>query len=63
VTVIGAGQLQAAVTFTSHQQSAASPTHSSCTAWTISLYLLREGHTYVIESPPASYRATAAACS
>jgi hypothetical protein len=58
-----AGQLQAAVSFVSHQQPADSATRSTCTAWTISLYLVKRGTEYVLESPPAGYRATATACS
>jgi hypothetical protein len=63
ISVPGAGQLDAAVTFTSHQQSTASATNSSCTDWSISLFLIRHGHSYVIESPPAGYHSTSTPCS
>ena len=62
ITVPAAGQLDAAVSFTSHQEPTASATNTSCTVWSISLYLTRQGHTYVIESPPAGYQATSSAC-
>ncbi len=63
ISVPGAGQIVAAVTFTSHQQATASATNSSCTDWSISLYLIRQGHSYVIESPPAGYQSTSSPCS
>jgi hypothetical protein len=63
ISVVGPGRLTALVTFTSHQQAADSATHSSCTAWRIELYLLRQGHRYVLESPPGRYRAFASSCS
>ncbi len=63
ISVPGAGQIVAAVTFTSHQQATASATNSSCTDWSISLYLIRQGHSYVIESPPADYQSTSSPCS
>jgi hypothetical protein len=62
IDVIAAGQLNALVTFTSHQQAASSPTHSSCTAWSISLYLIRQGHRYLLEAPPSGYQASYHAC-
>ena len=57
------GTTVASVTFTSHQQPTASPKHTSCNLWTISLYLKRQGRDYVIVSPPASYEASVQACS
>ncbi|HXW47154.1 MAG TPA: hypothetical protein VEL03_20340 [Streptosporangiaceae bacterium] len=62
VSSAAGGELDAVVTFTSHQNPAASPTHSSCTAWTISLYLVRQGSGYVLVSPPAGYQATFSSC-
>ncbi len=62
ISSTGTGQLQAAVTFTSHQQPAASPTHSSCTDWTISLYLTAQDHHYKLATPPGSYAAADRAC-
>jgi len=56
------GELDAVVTFTSHQRPARSPTRSSCTTWTISLYLIRQGRAYVLVSPPAGYQATFVNC-
>lgn len=63
ITAAGTGEFVAAVTFTSHQQPAASPDHTACNVWTISLYLVREGSRYVIVAPPASYQATVSTCS
>ena len=40
--------LTATVTFTSHQDPAASPNHASCTNWRIMLYLRRAGGVYLI---------------
>jgi hypothetical protein len=61
--VTGPGQVFAVVSFTSHQDAASSPTRSACTAWRIALYLVKHGHHYVMQSPPHSYRASAARCS
>jgi hypothetical protein len=55
-------ELDAVVTFTSHQRPARSPTHSSCTAWTISLYLVRQARGYVLAPPPAGYQARFGTC-
>jgi hypothetical protein len=63
ISVTTAGQIDALVTFTSHQQAADSPTNSTCTAWTISLYLSKSGHRYVLETPPAGYQPTFRSCS
>jgi hypothetical protein len=64
ISPVGASELDAAVSFTSHQQPADTPSRSACTTWNISLYLVRQGHSgYVIVSPPAGYRASFAACS
>jgi len=58
----GSGDLAASVTFTSHQKPADSLEHSSCTRWAITLYLVRHGTGYLIETPPAGYRASYQAC-
>jgi hypothetical protein len=58
----GGGTIAAAVTFTSHQPAADSPSHSGCTNWNTTLYLRRQGSSYVIGAPPASYHATYQAC-
>jgi hypothetical protein len=62
ISVPAAGKLVATVSFVSHQQPADSATHSSCTSWTISLFLIKQASTYLIHTPPAGYGATAAAC-
>jgi hypothetical protein len=54
--------LAAAVTFTSHQQPADSPSGSSCTAWTITLYLVRSGGGYLIGTPAPGYQASYRSC-
>ena len=63
-SIAGTGQaeLAAAVTFTSHQRPAASPKHTACNVWTISLYLAQHGSGYVIVSPPSSYQASVSTC-
>ena len=63
ITPVGDGELDATVSFTSHQRPADTPSHSACTTWSISLYLVRQGHGYVIVSPPAGYRASYVTCS
>jgi hypothetical protein len=63
ISPLGTRELDAAVTFTSRQRPADSPTHSSCTGWVISLYLVRQGQDYVIVSPPAGYQASFSDCS
>jgi hypothetical protein len=51
------------VTFTSHQNPAASVTGGqSCTDWRISLYLEQGVSGYIIGKPPSSYHAKYAAC-
>jgi len=56
------GGLKATVTFTSHQDPASSPDHSSCIDWRITLFLHRAGPSYRIEMPPTGYRASLQAC-
>jgi hypothetical protein len=62
IGVIGTGELVAAVTFVSHQQPAASPTDSACTAWTVSLYLLQHNGSYELQQPPPGYQVSYTAC-
>jgi hypothetical protein len=62
IGVIGIGELVAEVTFVSHQQPAASPTNSACTAWTVSLYLLQHNGSYELQQPTAGYHASFTAC-
>ena len=56
------GGLKATVTFTSHQDPAGSPDHSSCIDWRITLFLHRAGPAYLIGMPPSGYRAGLHAC-
>ncbi len=62
VSATAAGEIQALVTFTSHQQASQSPTHSACTDWSISLYLVRNGARYALATPPGGYSASDSAC-
>jgi hypothetical protein len=57
------GGLKATVTFTSFQDPAKSPDHSSCIDWRITLFLHRTGATYLIGMPPPGYQAGIQACS
>jgi len=63
IGVIGPAELDAVVTFTSHQRPADSPSYSGCTLWRISLYLVRQGNGYLLHAPPSGYRASFRACS
>ena len=56
------GGLKATVTFTSYQDPAQSPDHSSCIDWRITLFLHRTGATYLIGMPPPGYRPSLQAC-
>lgn len=56
------GDVVARVTFTSHQSAAESANNSTCTAWTVSLYLVPNDSGYLIDNPPSDYHATDAAC-
>jgi hypothetical protein len=56
------GGLRATVTFTSQQDPAQSPDHSSCIDWRIILFLHRTGANYLIGMPPPGYRAGLQAC-
>jgi hypothetical protein len=58
----GGGELAAMVSFTSHQSPADSIDNSSCTAWTITLYLRPQGSGYLIGTPPAGYKPTHQNC-
>jgi hypothetical protein len=61
ISATGSG-VAASVTFTSHQKPAKSPDHSSCNRWAITLYLVRHGTGYLIETPPSGYLASYQAC-
>lgn len=58
----GGGGLAATVSFTSHQSPADSINNSSCTAWTITLYLQPQGGSYLIGVPPAGYQSVHRNC-
>lgn len=57
------GTLAASLTFNSHQASASSASHTACTSWRITLYLVQSGTTYLISHPPVSYHASYRPCS
>ena len=59
---IGGGSVAATVTFTSHQNPADSINNSSCTAWTITLYLEPQNSGYLIGVPPTGYRSVHQDC-
>lgn len=63
VTAAGSGRVEAVVTFTSFQRASDSPTRTPCTAWSISIYLIKSGNSYVIVSPPRGYLPSFRACS
>jgi hypothetical protein len=63
IGVIGAGQVEALVTVTSHQGLVGSPTHSPCAASRISLSLIKQGRGYVLAAQPVEYRASDRRCS
>jgi len=57
------GDIAAAVTFTSRQTAAESVTGTqTCTDWSVSFYLAKNGDSYLIDQPPAGYHAAYAAC-
>lgn len=58
----GSGSLAASVTFTSQQSPADSPDNSSCDQWSITLFLVPDGTTYLIGPPPSNYHASYQAC-
>jgi hypothetical protein len=62
ISAAGHGMVAATVTFTSRQAPAASPAHAACVRWRITIFLVRRGGGYVIESPPAGYTAADRAC-
>lgn len=58
----GNGGLIATVTFTSHQSPADSVDKSSCNAWRLNFYLVRQGSGYLIGPEPSGYQPTYADC-
>jgi hypothetical protein len=63
IGVIGPRRIDAVVTFTSYQQARIIPTQSSCTAWRISLHLIRTSHGFLLETPPNGYQPSSRSCS
>jgi hypothetical protein len=59
----GNGREAASVTFTSHQAPSASPDHSSCDVWQITLYLGPGDGGYLLRRPPSGYGAHVQSCS
>jgi hypothetical protein len=59
----GNGTEAASVTFTSHQAPSASPDHSSCDVWQITLYLRPGDGGYLLRRPPSGYGARVRPCS
>lgn len=58
-----AGHTVATTSFVSHQDPADSVDGSQrCTDWNISFYLLQNGASYLIDTPPSSYHASYAPC-
>jgi len=62
ITGTGGGGEAATVSFTSHQSPADSATNSSCTSWTITLYLEPNGTGYLDSPAPSGYHASYQAC-
>lgn len=62
ISAVGSGNVAASLTFISHQKPAISLDHSSCTLWSITLYLVRHGTGYLIGTPPRGYWASYQAC-
>jgi hypothetical protein len=58
----GGGGEAATVSFTSHQSVADSATNSTCTSWTITLYLEPNGNGYLDSPAPSGYHASYQAC-
>lgn len=62
ISNIGPGSVGAAVTFTSHQLPADSPSDTACTDWNITLYLAQQGSRYVLRAAPSDYHAAYRPC-
>jgi len=56
------GEWAASLTFDSHQDPASSATHTACTAWGVTFYLVSVGDSYLIGPPPPGYQASASPC-
>lgn len=59
---VGGGEIGAAVSFTSHQSPAQSPTDTGCTTWDITLYLTPQDGHYLITPAPPGYHASYQPC-
>ena len=62
ISYIRPGLVSAAVSFTSHQLPADTPSGTACTNWSITLYLSRHGSRYILEEPPPGYHAVYQPC-
>jgi hypothetical protein len=62
ISIAANGDLIADVTFTSDQSAAESVTKSTCTNWNISLYLVPDDGSYLIDNPPPGYHARYVSC-
>jgi len=62
ITPISSVRFAALVTFINHQQPGSGSASTSCTDWSVRLYLLREDGRYVLAKPPASYRPSTRSC-
>ncbi|HSR82653.1 MAG TPA: hypothetical protein VLM11_00545 [Streptosporangiaceae bacterium] len=62
INVTGAGEVEALVTFISHQAIAGQPTTSACTAWSIEFYLVRPWRRYLLAARPRWYQASTSSC-
>jgi hypothetical protein len=62
ISATGSGSVGAAVTFTSHQLPADSPSGTACTNWSITLFLTQSGGRYVRAPSPPGYQAAYQAC-
>ena len=56
------GEWAASLTFDSQQDPAVSATHTGCTTWGVTFYLVPVGTSYLIGPPPPGYQASALPC-
>jgi hypothetical protein len=62
IGMIGAGEVEALVTVTSHQGLVTSPAQSSCTAWRIAFRLIKQDHRYLLATQPTGSLAAPRSC-
>jgi hypothetical protein len=62
VVPTGPQGLAATVTFTSHQDPAASPDHAACNRWDITIFLKQHGTSYRIRRPRPGFPNSVRAC-